>query len=211
MQNRINSLDNDNEVNKNKITEVEEKTKTDLIKIEDNFKHSAESSFCHYLFDCMNNGISFDDIPLPNFEGLYIYRPVTKDGPGILSYLKESAQNEFDRQFIVSLSHRDPYDLLLDNGHFFSLNTGNFYIEITLENSIEITGFELRGTDIDLPKSYQIFIDDEMFLDIKKDTQMRDEHKTLRRFDAKSCKKFKFVQTGPNWDRKKKNKRILSP
>lgn len=134
-----------------------------------------------------------------------VYKPITQDGGGILSYLNKKSKDQFDRNYIVSLSSRDPYNIFLKdwNGVYYSTNGGNFYIEIIFKEAINMTGFKIFGSNDSFLKSYQIFIDDELepFLDISCDTSMRDKHKSRHNFDEIKCQKFKLVQNSPNWDR----------
>ncbi|KAK8853972.1 hypothetical protein M9Y10_016521 [Tritrichomonas musculus] len=135
---------------------------------------------------------------------------------GILGYLKQKNPNEFDRNYIVSLSTRDPYNLLLPNwdGSFFSGDFGQFYIEFIFKDAIDLIGFEIEGAGRNLMRGYEVFINNDKtsFITIEDDTSMRDNNITRQSFqsNAKKCQVFKLVPKGGNWDRDPKQSKFIS-
>lgn len=218
LQNKCKLLNDNFENQKIELKKQENNINQSLLQIKEEnkdiingIKYSTESAFCHKLYHYIKNNLQLNRIYFPGYQSSYVYKPVSNENPGILSYLKGIAKDDFDRQYIVTLSKRDPYYLFDVNKkvNIYSANMGDFEIEIALKDAIDITGFEITSTKINILKSYQIFINDKLVLNVDEDQKMRDNHNSRYNLKIKECKKFKLVQTGPNWDRDDKGKKTL--
>lgn len=130
-----------------------------------------------------------------------------KNDRGVLYKLKsrETENDPYDHLFVSVLSSRDPYNVLVPNwnGYYSSSDYGHFFFEISLRESIKLTGFLIQSDEKGCPKSYSIFVDDNKLMTIEEDEAMQEKHYTFVKLKKPvTCEQFKFVQEGPNWDDK---------
>ncbi|KAK8892977.1 hypothetical protein M9Y10_030231 [Tritrichomonas musculus] len=123
------------------------------VKDEQNKNRKYFECSSHLLFSLMCNYKSKDSYHIQ----------MTRTGPGILSYLASKSKNIFDHYFIVSLSNRDPYNILLPkwNGAYYSQKSGDFSLEFIFKDPINLIGFEIEGINDFILKNYEIIINDE--------------------------------------------------
>ena len=125
-------------------------------------------------------------------------------GPGILSTLNGMQKTPFDKLFIASQSSCDIYSLLVPDTEDIlgTPNDGNFYFEIELETSIEINGVRVFTATWDFPKSFDIAVDGKTVNSVKEAKDLNGKFKDMTfNFSPVQCKKVRFTQTGPNWDK----------
>lgn len=191
----------------NKINEAS-KSHTEIAKKIANYTNNQE-----VMFSLINNLVyAKSNFYMDNDSYFHEYK--SKDGDGILAKLKKINKNPFERPFIVSLSNRDPYNLLdhNSNSEFCSSNFGDFYVEFKFKEPINLTGFQIVGSDRHFPRCYDIIINGNSFsaFHYVNDTKMKEKpHISKQKLNAKNCKTFKFVQIGPNWDKKNENANFI--
>ena len=126
------------------------------------------------------------------------------DSPGLLEQLKKKEKSKFEPFFISSQSSNDPYNLIDPNStdYFSTSDSGKFFIEIELEESIMINGIQIFSDTQYFPKSFDISIDDKIIKSIKESTELNGPNKILTlKIKPIPCRKIRFIQTGPNWDK----------
>ncbi|KAK8870824.1 hypothetical protein M9Y10_008722 [Tritrichomonas musculus] len=169
-------------------------------------KISKYSNNQEIMFSLMGNYIYGQSIYFIPDNIAYFHESISKERDGILSTLKKHRKDPFERHFIVSLSHRDPYNLLNYNSDdiYCSTYAGDLCLEFTFKDPINLTEFQITGSNGYYPRSYDIIINNSNSpFHVIDDTQMRDEpHISRQKLNVKNCKSFKFVQKGPNWDSK---------
>lgn len=131
--------------------------------------------------------------------------------PGILQRLKEKQKTPFDRLFVASQSSRDLYNLIDPNtsDDFRGSPNGDNFIEFLLEQEVTVNGVKIYSSFEYFPKSFDIEIDGNVVKSVKEANELNGQNKEMIiEFDPIRCRKFKFIQTGLNWDDNSKYIRI---
>ncbi|KAK8867129.1 hypothetical protein M9Y10_010102 [Tritrichomonas musculus] len=105
----------------------------------------------------------------------------SKEGPGILSLLKNKQKTPFNKLFVASQSTNDIYTLLVphaDDG-FGTNNIGNFYIEFELESAVAMSGVKVFADDSSFPKSFDIAVDGETVISVKEARELNGKYKDM--------------------------------
>ena len=126
------------------------------------------------------------------------------ESPGILSELHDRSKTRFDRLFISSQSSNDIYNLFdpRTNDKFCTTDDGDFFIEIELQEAVNINGVKIFSSTQSFPKSFDIEIDGNKKKSITSASELNGANKEMKiDIDPTLCHKFKFIQTGPNWDK----------
>lgn len=124
---------------------------------------------------------------------------------GILSLLKKMEKTIDDHQFIVKLSSRDPYNLLLStsNDFYCSSATGNFFIQIEFESEKTIKGIILRSHNTNYIKGFKIFADETEVYSTNGIEKLKVNYGEAKiQFNSCKCRKIKLQQNGLNYSNK---------
>ncbi|KAK8881631.1 hypothetical protein M9Y10_004375 [Tritrichomonas musculus] len=137
-------------------------------------------------------------------SSLYISAEMNLSSPGILEQLKMKEKTSFDRLFVASQSSRDIYNLIDPNTKdcFCTNNCGDFFIEFELEETIPINGIQIFSGWEAFPKSFDIIIEGRTVKSIKEAIDLNGKCKDMTiEFESNRCRRIRFQQTGPNWDK----------
>lgn len=176
----------------NKIDDNEAKTENKIKSIEENnenYKKELQKNNEDMIVRILNNSFTTQ---------------LSISNPGILEELKKREKTPFDHLFVASQSSNDIYSILdpSSDKYFCTTNDGNFYIQIDLKESVSITGFRILTFNNCFPKSFDIEIDGKIIKSIQNENELNCANKNVTiYFDQVLCKKFRFIQTGPNWDK----------
>ena len=133
---------------------------------------------------------------------------------GILEILNEEQNSGFDKNFIVKLSSRDPYDLMMpiesesnisnrDHYQYFSSNGGDFFLEFQFKKKYEINGFSIQTTYNSFPRQYKIYVDNKLLYETPNDdSKLNGEYKISTQYDlpSQTGRSFRIEQKGQNFD-----------
>ncbi|KAK8876254.1 hypothetical protein M9Y10_006449 [Tritrichomonas musculus] len=134
----------------------------------------------------------------------YFKTAMSKEGPGLLNELKTKQETPFDRLFTVSISSVDIYTLLVPhtNDYFCTSKSGNFFIEFELEAEVTISGVKIFSSGTCFPKSFDISVEGETVKSVREARELNGKYKDMTvSFEPIKCRKVRFTQTGPNWDK----------
>ena len=137
-------------------------------------------------------------------SSLFISAEMNLSSPGILEQLKMKERTPFDRLFVASQSSSDIYNLIDPNtkDDFCTTNGGNFFIEFELEETIPINGIQIFSSWSGFPKSFDIIIEGRTVKSIKEANDLNEQYKDMTiKFEINRCRRIRFQQTGPNWDK----------
>ena len=151
-----------------------------------------------------NKSSKTDSTEIKQVSSLFCDAEISLETPGILEQLKSKEKTKFDRYFIASQSSCDLYNIIdpETKDFFCSSNSGNFYINFELEESIEIKGMQIFSSLKHFPKSFDISIDKKLIKSIKEANELNGANKMMSiEFEPISGKNIRFTQTGPNWDK----------
>lgn len=129
--------------------------------------------------------------------------PLEFNEPGIICRLNSQQKNFFDPLYVASTSSSDPYNLIdPDSKDIFYTTAKKEFFEFEFQEPININGVKLYSFQQNFPKSFDIRIDGEIVVSIEEATQLNGKNQEMKiDIEPRSCRKIRFIQTGPNWDK----------
>ena len=151
----------------------------------------------------VDKAVTSQILSLQQSFGRFFRIDVSKEGPGILSQLKEQQKTPFDRLFIASQSSNDLHNLLVPHiDSDFCTTRSNFFIEFELETAVMISGVKVFSYKMEFPKSFDISVDGRTVISVTEAKELNGKHKKMKvSFAPVQGRKVRFTQTGPNWDK----------
>lgn len=127
---------------------------------------------------------------------------MNKENEGLLFRLKKKEKTPFDRNFIVSQSSNDIYNLIDPNTKDeFQISNIDRFIEIFLEEPVYITGIKIFSSQSYFPKTFDIEIDDKLIKNIIEAKELNKKNGSMIiPIDTIRCRKIQIINRGQNWD-----------
>ena len=128
---------------------------------------------------------------------------INRNTDGILCRLKKNEMNPFNHLFIASQSTNDIYNLIDPNTNdTFEIQGIGGFIEIELQEPVDITGIKIFSSYSYFPKTFDIEINDKLVQKIEETKELKGKNQSMTiDIEYKQTRKVRIINRGKNWDK----------